>query len=92
MKTTIIVLSAAVLIAATPAGRAQGVPGKTPGLQNKLSKKHHARAPNPASLRPIQAKRSAKGYPRASGYQGVEPAGLDRETEMSRKAGGGGGM
>lgn len=87
MKTTIIALSAAALIAAVPAGLAQGEPGKTPGLQHKVSKKHHPGGA--ASLRAMQAKGSAKGYPRAFGSDGGGSAVLDRETEMSRKAGGG---
>ena len=41
MKTTIITLSAAALIATAPAVLAQGAPSKTPSLQHKVSKKHH---------------------------------------------------
>ena len=89
MRTTIIALSAAALIAAAPAMLAQGVPGKTPGLQHKVSKKHHPGISGHARLRGMQAKGSKKGYPGAFGYAPVEPSGLDRETEMSRQAGGG---
>lgn len=89
MKTTIIALSAAALIAAAPAVLAQGVPGKTPDLQHKVSRKHHPAAGH-APLREMQAKGSKKGYPEAFGY--APGAVLDRETEISRKAGGGGGM
>jgi hypothetical protein len=89
VKTTIIALSAAALIAAAPAGLAQDVPGKTPGLQHKVSKKHHPGVSGYAPLRKMQAKGSEKRYPRAFGYAPGEPIGLDRETEMSRKAGGG---
>ena len=85
MKTTIIALSAAALIAATPAVLAQGVPSKTPGLQHHISKKHH---PGYTPLREMQAKGSKNVYPRAFGYAPSEV--LDRETEMSRQAGGGG--
>jgi hypothetical protein len=88
--TTIVALSAAALIAAASAGLAQGVPGTT-FLQHKIAKKHHARVSGSAPLREMQAKGPEKGYPRASGYTLGEPV-LDRETEMSRKAGGGGGM
>jgi hypothetical protein len=89
VKTAIIALSAAALIAATPAGLAQS--GKTPGPQHKVSKKHQPDVAGSASLHAMRAKGSAKAYPRTFGYES-EPAGLDRETEMSRKAGGGGGM
>jgi len=86
MKITIIALSAAALVASAPAVFAQGVPGKTPGLQNKVSKKHHS-----ASYAPLRdAKGSKKDYPRAFGYAPNEV--LDRETEITRKAGGGSGM
>ena len=89
MKTTIIALSAAALIAAAPAVFAQSVPSKTPGLQHKVSKKHHLGASGHAPQREVQAKGSKKGYPGAFGYAPNEV--LDRETEITRKAGGGGG-
>ena len=92
MKTTIIALSAAALIAASPAVPAQGVPGKTPGPQHTVSKKHHPGVYGYPPLRDRQAKGSKKGYPEAFGYAPGEPSALDRETEMSRQAGGGGGM
>jgi hypothetical protein len=86
VKTTIIALSAAALVATAPAVLAQGVPDKTPGLHHHVSKKHH---PGYTPLREMQAKGSKKGYPKAFGYAPSEV--LDRETEMSRTAGGGGG-
>ncbi len=89
MKTTIIALSVAALIAAAPAVLAQGVPSKTPGLQHKVSKKHHPGVSGYAPLREMQARGSKKGYPKAFGYAPGDF--LDRETEMSRQAGGGGG-
>ena len=89
MKTTIIALSAAALIAAAPAVLAQGVPGKTPSLQHKVSKKNHSSVAVYAPLREMQTKGSKNVYPRAFGYARGEV--LDRETEMSRQAGGGGG-
>jgi hypothetical protein len=89
VKTTIIALSAAALIAAAPAVLAQGVPSKTPGLQHKVSKKHHPGSYAP--LREMQAKGSKKGYPGAFGYGVGEPSGLDRDLGSSRQAGGGGG-
>jgi hypothetical protein len=89
VKTTIIALSAAALMAAAPAVLAQGVPSKTPGLQHHVSKKHHPGVTGYAPLREMQAKGSKKGYPKAFGYAPSEV--LDRETEFSRNAGGGGG-
>ena len=91
MKTTIIALSAAALIAAAPAVLARGVPGKTPGLQHKVSKKHHLGVSGYAPLREMQAKGSKKGYPGAFGYAPGESTGLNRDLEASRQAGGGGG-
>jgi hypothetical protein len=90
VKTTIIALSAAALIAVTPAVLAQGVANKTPGLQHKVSEKHHARISGYAPLREMQAKGSRR-YPGAFGYVPAEPSGLNRDLEASRQAGGGGG-
>lgn len=90
MKTTIIALSAAALIAAAPAVLAQGVPGKTPAPHHKVSQKHHPGAFGYAPLHEMQARGSKKGYPGAFGYA-PEPGGLDRDLEASRQAGGGGG-
>jgi len=89
MKTTIIALSAAALIAAAPAVLAQGVSSKTPALQHKVSKKHHLSVSGYAPLREVQAKGSKKGYPGAFGYAPDEP--IDRDIAASRQAGGGGG-
>ena len=92
MKTTIIItLSAAALIAAAPAVFAQGAPSKTPGLQHKVSKKKHSGVSVSVytPLREMQARGSRNVYPRAFGYAPGEV--LDRETEISRQAGGGGG-
>jgi hypothetical protein len=89
VKTTIIALSVAALIVAAPA-LAQGAQGKTPGLQHKVSRKHHAGS-GYIPLREMQARGSKKSYPRAFGYVPAEPGGVDRDLEMSRQAGGGGG-
>jgi hypothetical protein len=89
VKTTIIALSAAALTAAAPAVFAQGVPSKTPGLQQKVSKKHHLGVSGYAPQREVQAKGSKRSNPGAFGYAPSEA--LDRETEITRKAGGGGG-
>ena len=83
MRTTIIALPVAALIAAAPAAFAQGVPGKAPSLQHKVSKKHHPAVSGRVPLRETQA-----GGSRAFGYAPGEV--LDRETEITRKAGGGG--
>ena len=77
MKTTIIALSAAALIAAAPAVLAQGVTSKPPGMQHKVSKKHHPRVSGYAALREMQAKGSKKGYPGAFGYAPGESTGLN---------------
>ena len=88
MKTAIIALAAAALIAAAPAVLAQGVPSKSPGLQHKVSKKHHPGVSGYAPLRQMQAKGSKTGYPGASGYA---PDERSRFLESVRQGGGGGG-
>ena len=87
MKTAIIALSAAALIAAGPGALAENRPTKTPGLQHKVSRKYHPGISGYAPLRAMQAKGSKQGYPGA--FLPGEP---DRDLEMSRQAGGGGGM
>jgi hypothetical protein len=93
VKTTIIALSAAALIAAAPAALAQGLQGRTPGLQHNVSKKHHASASGHALSRGMQARGVGKGYQGAFGYAPGGPSGyIDRDLEVSgRQAGGGGG-
>ena len=91
MKTTIIItLSAAALIAAAPAVFARDVPGKTPGLHHKISGKKHSGVSVSvyAPRHEMRARGPKNVYPRAFGYAPGEV--LDRETEMSRQAGGGG--
>jgi hypothetical protein len=90
VKATIIALSAIALIAAAPAGFARVVSSKTPALQHKVAKKHHLGVSGYASQREVQAKGSKKGYPGAFGDAPNEV--VDRETEITRKAGGGSGM
>ena len=90
MKTTIVALSAAALIAAAPDVFAQGVSSKSPGPQHKVSKKHHPGVSGYAPPREMHANGSKKGYPQNFGYTPNEV--LDRETEITRKAGGGSGM
>ena len=91
MKTTIIAFSTAALIAAAPAALAQGIPGKTTGLQPKVSRSHHPGTSGHAQPRETQAQGSKRGYPGASGYAPGGPGSLDRSLEASRQAGGGGG-
>jgi hypothetical protein len=88
MKTAIIALSAAALIAAAPAVLARGVPGKTPGLQHKVSKKHHPGVSGYAPPREMQATGSKTGYPGASSYAPGERGDF---LESVRRGGGGGG-
>jgi hypothetical protein len=86
VKATIIVLSTAAFIAVAPVALAQDVSGKTPGLQHEVSKKHHPRIASYAPPREMQA-RPKKGY---RGAFASAPEVSDKETEMSRQAGGGG--
>jgi hypothetical protein len=87
MKTTIIALSAAALIAGAPV-LAQGVPSKTPGLQHKVSKKHHPGVSSYAPPREMQAKGSKTGYP---GTSSTAPDERSHFLESVRQGGGGGG-
>ena len=89
MKTTIIALSAAALVAAAPAAAAQGVLSKTPALQHKVSQKHHPGVFGYAPLREMQARGLKKGDRGAFGYA-PEPGRSDRDLEASKQAGGGG--
>jgi hypothetical protein len=77
LATSSIALIAAFSFASTLAAAGGGGEqiSKTPGLQHHVSKKHHVTG----------YKGSRKGYPYAPSET------LDRETEITRKAGGGGG-
>jgi hypothetical protein len=89
VKTTIIALFAAILIAAAPPVLAQHVSSKTPGQQHKTFKKR----PHVARYVPwhaVHARRTKMAYPGAFGYAPIEPK--DYTIENSRQAGGGGGM
>ena len=90
MKTMIIALSAAALIAAS-AVPAQGVATKTPALQHKVAKQHHRVVSGYAPQREIHAMSARRAYPGAFGYAPVEPRSLNRDLDASRQAGGGGG-
>jgi hypothetical protein len=91
LATRSIALIAAVSFASALAAAGGGGGGggeqisKAPGLQHYVSKKHHAGVTGYAPLREVQAKGSKKGYPYAPSET------LDRETEITRRAGGGGG-
>ncbi|HET7122477.1 MAG TPA: hypothetical protein VFI51_00030 [Bradyrhizobium sp.] len=90
MKLAVIALSTASIIAFAPVVFAQGVSSKTPSHQmQKYGKKAGHRASSYAPGHQMQADRSKTGYPGAYGYAPADF--LDRETEISRKAGGGGG-
>jgi hypothetical protein len=70
MKTVIIALSAAALVAAAPAVLAAGVSSNTPGheMHMKSSKKVHHGAASHAPRHEKQAKGATTGSPGASGY------------------------
>jgi hypothetical protein len=61
VKTRIIALSAAVLIAAAPAVFAKNVSSKTPSMQHKVSKKHHPAVTNYALRREGRSKVGRRG-------------------------------
>jgi hypothetical protein len=83
MRTTIIALSAAALIAGTPAVLAQGVSSKTPGheMQAKGSKKGSPGASGYAPGQEMQAKGSKKGSPGASGYAPGQTSGSNPRSK-----------
>jgi hypothetical protein len=87
MKTAIIALSAAALIAAVPAAFAQGASSKSPGVQHKVSKKRHPGVSGYAPRREMQATGSKKGYPGAFSYTAPGAS-----MEPNPNGGGGGGM
>ena len=64
MKTTIIALSAAALIAAAPGVLAQNVSSKTPDQQHKVTKKRPQVFSGYAPWRVVHAKGAKTGYPR----------------------------
>ena len=85
MKTMIIALSAAALVAAAPIVVAQGALSQTPSAQHKISKHRHPGLSG-------HAVRRETGYPTALGYAPAEFSGSHRDmTDISPYAGGGGG-
>jgi hypothetical protein len=78
MKLTVIAMSAAALIVASPAAFAASTSSNTPGheMQLKGSKKGYPGASGYAPGREMQAKGSKKGHPGASGYAPGQTTGL----------------
>ena len=92
MKTTIIALSAAALIATAPAVFAQSVPSKSPSLQHKIAKQRRSSLSGHAARPETEATAWRKGYPKAFGYAPAEPSGSLRDmTDISPFGGAGGG-
>ena len=89
MKTAIIALSAAVLIAAGPVVAAQNASSKRQDQQHHASKKHPRVVSGYAPRHAMHVKGFKTGYPGAFGYAPSEPK--DYTYENSRNAGGGGG-
>jgi hypothetical protein len=83
MKTKIIALSAAVLMATAPAVFAKSVSSKTPGheMQQKGSKKGQPGASRYAPGHEMQAKGSKKGSPGASGYAPGQTTGSSTKSK-----------
>lgn len=88
MKTAIIALSAATLIAA-PAVLARNASNRAPDQHRQVSKKHLRTIWGYASGGAMHGRRVDTGYPGAFGYAPGEPK--DYSLENSRQAGGGGG-
>jgi hypothetical protein len=91
VKTTIIALSAAVLIAAAPAVFAKAVSSKTASVQHKVSRKHHPGVANYALRREMQVKGRTMGYPGAFGYAPGAPPVVRDMTDILPYGGAGGG-
>jgi hypothetical protein len=91
VKTTIIALAAAALIAAAPGALAQGVASRIPGLPHHVSQQHHRGVYGYAPRHERQARSLKTGDPQAFGYAPDEPRALNRDLDASRQAGGGGG-
>jgi hypothetical protein len=89
VKTMIIALSAAALIAAAPAVLAKNVSSKVPDQQHKVFKKRPQVVTGYAPWRVVHTKDVKTGYPAASSYPPSAPK--DYTYENSRAAGGGGG-
>jgi hypothetical protein len=90
MKTAIIALAAAALMASAPAVFGQG--SKPPSVPHHVSKERHPGVSGYALRRETQAKVSNKGYVGAFGYAPREPIGSSTDFILSRQFGGGGSM
>lgn len=82
MRTLIVAVSAAALIAAAPAVFAKGVSSKTPGheMQAKGSKAGHPGASGYAPGHKMHAMGSKKGHPGASGYAPGQTTGASTKS------------
>ena len=89
MKTTIIALSAATLIATTPAVLAQNVSSNIPGQQHKVVKKRPQVVSGYVPWHAVHAGSTNMGYLGAFGYAPSGPK--DYTLDNGRQAGGGGG-
>jgi Ni/Co efflux regulator RcnB len=88
MKTTMVTLFAAAMIAATPAVLAQNGSSKTPDQHRHVSKKQVVSGY--ATKHAMHAKGKQTGHPSAFGHTPNVPT--DHTLESSRQAGGGGSM
>jgi hypothetical protein len=88
VRTAIIALSAAALIAASGVA-AQAASSKSPRVQHDASRKLHPVVSDDTPWRVMHARGAKTGYPAASGYAPSAPK--DYTSENSRNAGGGGG-
>jgi hypothetical protein len=79
MKTTVIALSAAVLMVGAPAAFAMGASSHTPGHEMHMKGKKHHGASSFAPGHEMQAKGSVKGHPGASGYAPGQTTGMSKQ-------------
>ena len=86
---TIIVFSAAAMIAVAPAVLAQNVSTKTPDQHHKVFKKRPQVVSGYVPRHAVHANSVKMGYPAAFGYARNPPG--DYNAEGGRQAGGGGG-
>jgi hypothetical protein len=92
VKTSMIALSAAVLIGAAPAVLAKDVSGKTANVQHKVSRQHQPGVADHAPRHEMQAKGRTAGYPGAYGYaRGASPGARDMTDILPSGGGAGGG-
>ena len=89
MKTAIITLSVAILMATAPAVLARNELSKAPHQHHQVSKKHPPKISGHAPWRVMHDNGVKTGYPGAWGYAPGAPK--DYTYDNSRNAGGGGG-